>query len=79
MTFNHPINTTRGPATFIAPMFDGQSVQVSRKVKATELTRGECEKRKISVIEMDTAQFNEWRRTASFVINEIIPLSEVIA
>ena len=78
LAFNQAINTKRGPATFIGRMLNGDLL-VSRMVKASDISRGECERRKPAVAEMDSSTFNEWRRSAKFCINEIITSDEVIA
>jgi hypothetical protein len=76
LRLNDPVRTPHGPATFIG-FHGGNRVQVSRWVKASELSREECEARKVAVAEMSNDEFREWQKSAKFCVNLIVPLAEL--
>jgi hypothetical protein len=72
-----PVTTPKGPATFIAYFRDGFDCQVSRRVPAKELSKEEIVKRCSSMATASAEDFNRYRNTAVFVINEVYAEGEV--
>lgn len=88
--FNQAVNTPRGKATYIAPVWhieiDEQTgeekiihdgVQVARHAPVTEMTDEQLERAHPSVKDMDRDTRAAWLKSAKYLVNEIYLPEEV--
>lgn len=73
------VKTPKGKAVFIGYLVNGHEAQVSRIVPAMELNREDCIQRNATLKEYTADEFNQWRKSADFCINETYPVSQLEA
>lgn len=75
--FNQHVQTSKGPAIFIAYVGDRSRCQVSRKVPAKEFRRDELNRYKPGLAAMPPIDIKRWIDCSIICINEILPIDQI--